>query len=330
MSDLSPIPPSMESQKTAFQSELLRRVSVATEDFPTVRCWSSHKLRSLLGNLRSSLLEQRMVSSSFHRTEALLAWLIDAGLAHPLPVEPGPTAKAEDIFYLVEVGSSPQSAVSPFELLQAFQPQGIVSFFSALSFHSLTTQTPPFHHSVALTPRPPALPRERTNSETETGSTHPAGATRRESLGSHAFTHDGIRYFSTKRFRNLVPGVQTQILDPRIHLRVTDIEQTLLDTLMHPAASGGQSVIFEAWEQGFGRARSERLAGSVQNIALPVLTRRLGALLNLTGAVAPAPLRSVLDRARHRLAVDSAPQVSLFRGQPGDRLDPEWNVVTPT
>ena len=91
----------------------------------------------------------------------------------------------------------------------------------------------------------------------------------------------------------------------------------------------GQSVIFEAWEQGLGRARPERLAGYVETIALPVLTRRLGALLNLTGAVTPAPLRSVLEQARHLPAADSTPQVPLFRGQSGTRLDPEWNVLTP-
>ena len=156
-----------------------------------------------------------------------------------------------------------------------------------------------------------------------------ASAARRDSLGSHAFTYGGTRYFSTKRFRDLVPGVQTQILDPRINLRVTDIEQTLLDTLMHPEASGGQSVIFETWAQGLGRARPERMAGYVESIALPVLTRRLGALLNLTGAVAPAPLRSVLEQTRRLLVVDSTPQVPLFRGQSGTRLDPEWNVLTP-
>jgi predicted transcriptional regulator of viral defense system len=329
MSDLSPISPSLERQKTTFQSELLRRVSTASEEFPTVRCWSSRKLRSLLGGLRSSLLDQRLVTSSFPRTDGLLAWLSDAGLVHPLPVEPGVTAKAEDTFYLVEVGSGPQSTVSPFELLQAFQPQGIVSFFSALSFHSLTTQTPPFHHSVALTPRPPSIPRERAAPEIVTSSVPAASAVRRDSLGSHAFTYAGTRYFSTKRFRDLVPGVQTQILDPRIHLRVTDIEQTLLDTLMHPDASGGQSVIFETWEQGLGRARPERMAGYLEAIALPVLTRRVGALLNLTGAAIPAPLRSVLEQVRRLLSVDSVPQVPLFRGQSGDRLDPEWNVLTP-
>src|SRR5476651_578175 len=176
MSDMSPATNSLERQKNAFQSELLRRVSAATEDFPTVRCWSSHKLRSLLGSLRSSLLDQRVVTSSFPRTDGILAWLSDAGLVHPLPVEPGVTAKAEDTFYLVEVGSSPQSTVSPFELLQAFQPQGIVSFFSALSFHSLTTQTPPFHHSVALTPRPPAIPREPAAPEIEIASVPSASA----------------------------------------------------------------------------------------------------------------------------------------------------------
>jgi hypothetical protein len=71
------------------------------------------------------------------------------------------------------------------------------------------------------------------------------------------------------------------------------------------------------------------MASYVETIALPVLTRRLGALLNLTGATTPAPLRAVLDQTRHLLAVDSAPQVPLFRGQPGTRLDAEWNVLTP-
>jgi hypothetical protein len=321
--DTQPI--ALDRQKSAFQAELLRRIAVATEEFPTVRCWSARKFRGLLGHLRSSLLDERIISSSFPRTDALLDWLISTGLVFPLPVAPSTTVQAETQFYLVEVGAGPQSVVSPFELLQAFQPQGIVSFFSALSFHGLTTQPPPFHHTAIPTPRPPGLPEERPVTET---SPSPTAAPRRDPLGSHAFTHDGLRYYSTKRYRDLVPGIQTQILDPRIHLRVTDLEQTLLDTLMQPDACGGQSVIFEAWGN-LDRARPERLAGYVRGLTLPVLTRRLGALLNLTGITPPAPLLPVLAEARRRFASAPGPQVPLFRGQPGTRLDPEWNVLTP-
>jgi hypothetical protein len=312
-------------QKSAFQAELLRQVAAASEEFPTVRCWSARKFRGLLGHLRSSLLDEKIISSSFPRTDALLDWIISTGLISPVPVASRTTAQAETQFYLVEVGAGHQSVVSPFELLQAFQPQGIVSFFSALSFHGLTTQPPPFHHSAVLTSRPPGLIRERPVPDS---SPAPAAAPRRDPLGSHAFTHDAIRYYSTKRYRDLVPGIQTQILDPRIHLRVTDIEQTLLDTLMQPDACGGQSVIFEAWGN-LDRARPERLAGYVRSLTLPVLTRRLGALLNLTGITPPAPLLPVLAEARRLFASAPGPQVPLFRGQPGTLLDPEWNVLTP-
>ncbi len=315
----------LDRQKSAFQAELLRRVAVASEEFPTVRCWSARKFRGLLGHLRSSLLDAKIISSSFPRTDALLDWLISTGLVFPLPVAPGSSAQAETQFYLVEVGAGPQSVVSPFELLQAFQPQGIVSFFSALSFHGLTTQPPPFHHTAIPTPRPPGLPRERPVPET---SPSPTAAPHRDHLGSHAFTHDSIRYYSTKRYRDLVPGIQTQILDPRIHLRVTDLEQTLLDTLMQPDACGGQSVIFEAWGN-LDRARPERLADYLHRLTLPVLTRRLGALLNLTGIAPPAPLLPVLAGARRLFASAPGPQVPLFRGQPGTLLDLEWNVLTP-
>ena len=316
---------SLDREKSRFQAELLRRVAIASEEFPTVRCWSARKFRGLLGRLRSSLIEAKAASSSCPRTEALLDWLVSIGLVFPLPVVAGHTAQAEGLFYLVEVGAGPQSVVSPFELLQAYQPQGILSFFSALSIHGLTTQPPPFHHSAILTSRPLNRFQERPIPETPSIATT---TPRRDPLGSHTFTHEGIRYYSTKRYRDLVSGVQTQILAPRIHLRVTDLEQTLLDTLMQPDSCGGQSVIFEAWTH-LDRAQPERLANYLLLFKQPVLTRRLGALLNLTGIAPPPSLLPVLAEARRQLATTPGTRVTLFRGQIGSLLDPEWNVLTP-
>ena len=38
----------------------------------------------------------------------------------------------------------------------AYEPKGVVCFFSALAFHSLTSQVPGHHHMAVLTDSPPA------------------------------------------------------------------------------------------------------------------------------------------------------------------------------
>ena len=53
-------------------------------------------------------------------------------------------------------------------------------------------------------------------------------------------------YYSNKRDVSLVPGIQFRVVSPRCWLRITTLEQTLLDALMQPVRCGGEAVALEA------------------------------------------------------------------------------------
>ncbi|MFT3882954.1 MAG: hypothetical protein QM703_25270 [Gemmatales bacterium] len=76
-------------------------------------------------------------------------------------------------------------------------------------------------------------------------------------LGEWLFTYKGLRYYKTTKENRLVPGIQTRFLNPTSIVRITSLEQTLLDTLHRPLSCGGPAVVMEAWEQGITRAKKE-------------------------------------------------------------------------
>lgn len=311
---------SSKKQRDHFLAELHRRIAAADDAHPTVRCWFSTKLRALLSELRAKLLQEKTITSTFPSGMQLLHWIQEIGLATPVAqVLPGNSMGPKDAFYLL--GAAPNSPISPFELLQAFHPAGVVAFFGALSFHGLTTQSPAFYHIAMLTLRPTTPPvRKPRRSETSVV---------RDNLGTLAFSYEDIPLYSTRRYADLVPGVQMHILDQKMRLRVTDIEQSLLDTLAHPGAAGGQSVIFEAWEQGWTRIQPLRMAQYAQSAATP-LQRRFGAMVNLMQLPLSEEIREVLTRARQTVfAEGKGIPISLFRHAPGQKLDDEWQVLTP-
>jgi predicted transcriptional regulator of viral defense system len=312
----------LDQQKNHYLAELSQRIAESNEQNPTVRCWSANGLKELLTQIRTELLKKKTLTNSFPRSDSILSWLQENGLAYRLPVTPGSSAKKVASFYLLEVGAGPNSVVSPFELLQAFQPAGVICYFSALSFHGLTTQVPAFHHSALLVRRPPPEPVLDTPEREDTNEPKVA----RSGLGSLAFTYGETAYYSTRRYRDLVPGTQLHVLDQRIRLRVTDLEQTILDTLAHPGASGGQAVVFEAWAQGWGRVRPATIVSHLKAMGLP-LTRRFGAISRVLQLQLDEQIVSYLDSAR--TASFGQPAINLFRGQPSQSLDPDWNVLVP-
>jgi len=315
-------------QKSRYLAELLQRIAVATDRYPTVRCWSGSALRSFLTQLRTDLLGQKLLTNSFPRSDDILRWLGDSGLAFPLPVSPGTSVKNAPTFYLLEVGAGVAPVVSPYELLQAYQPAGVVCFFSALSFHGLTTQIPPFHHSALLMRRPVVTsvvtPKVASNSS-DVDETRVA----RNSLGSPVFSYGNTAYYSTKRYADLVPGIQVHVLDKRIHLRVTDLEQSILDTLVHPEAAGAQAVVFEAWEQGWDRVRQSTITQYLQTASL-ALTRRFGAMSKLLKLQLTDEILRYLDETKRKgIGTGNGEPINLLRGSAGQKLDQEWNVLTP-
>lgn len=319
--------PNEDEVKNLFLTELLHSISTSSDAYPTTRCWEAKHLRKFLTHLRNKLTKQGKLPQTFARPPDIIPWLRSMGLLYELPVTDRLSNKGRVSFHILEVGAGVDSVVSPFELLQAFQPKGVISFFSALSFHSLTTQTPPFHHITTLVDRTAThvrIAEPDTTSLIKNTTTHST----RDNLGTYAFSFAGIPYYSTRRNSGLVTGIQLHMLDKRIQLRVTDIEQSILDTLANPEAAGGAAVIFEAWEQAWSKMRPARLAQYLRSASMP-LTRRFGAMcgfLDLT----PAPeIQDTLTAARGKLYDTQALPIDLFRGTPGQRMDSDWNVNIP-
>jgi predicted transcriptional regulator of viral defense system len=76
--------------------------------------------------------------------------------------------------------------------------------------------------------------------------------------------------------------VQTQwrFVHELSRIRVTSLEQTLLDTLHRPLNCGGAAVVFEAWDTGADRLDHDKLATLLHRINDLRLTRRVAYMLS--------------------------------------------------
>ena len=108
--------------------------------------------------------------------------------------------------------------------------------------------------------------------------------TQRSPLGTEIFRFDEVPYYVTRRDASLAPGIQLRVVSPKTWLRITTIEQTLLDTLLQPVRCGGEAVILEAWEKGVKDMDMDRMAEHLTKIQREDLDRRVAAVLDLTGA----------------------------------------------
>jgi hypothetical protein len=258
---------------------------------------------------------------------SLLDWLVRLGIACRLPVD-------GECFYLVEIGAEANARPDPPELLMAAKPAGVVCYFSALAFYSLTTQPPSHHHVAELTQPRPAHGRRDSRTEADDRPTEASrpGRRARQALGKLLFRYQGVPFYFTRRSARLVPGVQSRDYGPRVRIRITTLEQTLLDTLFRPLHCGGPEVVFEAWEEGMASRRldEERLVEHLRAMAFPATARRLAVLLKLRGHTLGTQLRRLLDE--HREAIDRHSPFAPIPLRPGldyQALDEEWLVRTP-
>jgi hypothetical protein len=216
----------------------------------------------------------------------------------------------------------------------AGRPAGVVSYFSAVAFHALTTQLVGHHHVAELQRQGPGpkSPRsadelvERPEPSATVGSRQPRG------LGKLLFRSRGVPFYSSRRSARLVPGVQMRDHGPRAQVRITTLEQTLLDTLYKPFYCGGPEVVFEAWQEGVAARRidEERLVAYLRAMNYPATTRRLAVMLELAGGVPGAELRRFLDDCR--AAIDRGrphARISLLPGVEYENLNEPWLVNTP-
>ena len=153
---------------------------------------------------------------------------------------------------------------------------------------------------------------------------------KRSKLGTHIYSYEGIPYYSTKRAISTIPGIKERVISPWSTIRMTTIEQTLLDTLQYPYHCGGPEVVFEAWQTARDRFEEEELLENLKRIGLPPLIRRVGAVYNLLDYSPSKRLGEFLNEKRDQFFTQSEyPPIPLLRGLTFSQLDSYWNVLVP-
>lgn len=304
-----------------FLKALTGRLAQPTPDLPSVRCVTRQTLVKLIKRVQREL----RLPSTFPNGMEVIDHLVSMGLASHVPIEDVPGSSPSRDFILLGIQESRDQHVDPLELLQAYDQQGVICYFSALAYYDLTTQMPSSHHIASLM-KPTADPEVKS---TERSSASPA-ATKRSKLGTHVFSYEGVSFYSTKRARNTIPGVKTRVLGPATNIRIATVEQTLLDTLQYPFHCGGAEVVLESWQQATGKTDDNLFAAYLSAIKILPLTRRAGALFELLGLRPAGALGAYLDETKKLiLAQPEIPWIPLLRGVPYSRENAEWKVLVP-
>lgn len=288
------------------------RLAASRQSLPSVRCLSLSRLIELV-------LEARETVDSTILRECpgiqLIQLLEDAAVIRALPLEPAPSKKRVKLY---SVGFDPaRSTIPAAELLQAHVPDGVLCYFTAIELHGLSTQPAPHYH-VALrrtadTKHKAPLPKEFPSSD------------RPLPLGTLEFSAEGIGYYLTRRDPTNLLNIQRRQLNSYCVVRVTTLEQTLLDCLHRPHSAGGAAVVFEAWEQGLMRSSPEKILTLAAKIGDKTLLRRTGYMI-----ARYAPQSKVLQEAKR--LIGSSPQEvipTLLPGLPYRHTNEEWGLRTP-
>lgn len=303
---------------TCIVAELAERLKAPSETIPNVQWLSDTRLIKLLVDIRNAVKAPKALTGT-----RLLDLLIDSKLARQLPPDDFSDASKSPAIFSLDIGGVP--SISPIELLQATQSSyqnTVICYFTALERHELTTQEAPHHHVASLKapskqPRPQPVP-------------NPSAADysgRKPSLGTLLFGYQEIPYYMTQRDPALVPGIQTVRLSPSCMVRMTTLEQTLLDTLHKPWSCGGPSVVFEAWERGLPLLDDARLALCLKTIGRTDYTRRAGYMLEQFGhATAANDLLALLSAAKAKVRSGAEPTITLLPDVPSKTHDETWGL----
>ena len=300
-----------------FLARLTKRLSIEPSTALNPQCLSEQTLYGILDDLDSDGFRPRDSKGR------ITAWLQEIGLLKVIPVDHAqekPSARTR--FYCFDVAKSPSSQTSPLELLQAYHSNGAICYFTAIAFHSLSTQ-PPVHHHIAI-------PTETYVRSAVPKVTKHRVATSPNPLGTLLFSYDRTPFYKTSREGRLLPGVQLRYIGPKAVIRITNLEQTLLDTLHRPLACGGPRVVFEAWDQGLKRMNEDRLADFLVRMDRRPIAQRLGYILDGLEYKPRSKLRSVLDQYLSQLDPgDSSAYQQLFPGVHYSNLGHPWLVYGP-
>jgi hypothetical protein len=300
------------------------RVSVASEKNLTARCWKLSTLRREIRAVTKS--KHEILRTTFPPAHVVIEQLKRMGWVHSIKVQSPNDAELID-FFMLDMEAGKDEPIYPLELLQAYLPDGVICYFSAINYYELTTQVVAHHHVARLNP-PRAKKRLAAVDATEPRS---AGeSVERNPLGTEIFHFEDVGYYLNKRDISLVPGIQLRVVSPRCWLRITTLEQTLLDALMQSVRCGGEAVALEAWETGVKQIDADRMAEHLSKIQRDDLDRRVGAVLELIGAdFAASNLGQWLDAVRDRLLTQDVPEIPLLAGLEFSEPNKTWKVRTP-
>jgi predicted transcriptional regulator of viral defense system len=311
--------------REAFLARLSQKLAVPSAQWPTVRCWIESALNKIFRQVRDELATEGVKSDLSH--SSLLEWLCRLRLASSIPIQ-------GETIYLLEIGASGESEISPLELLMAGKPSGIICYFSAVAYHGLTTQIVEHHHVAELQPQASGAQREHSEIGVAVQPERPTPSTTRvpRGLGTLIFGFQGVSFYSTRRSSRLIPGIQTRGYGPRAQIRITTLEQTLLDSLSKPFHCGGPAVVFEAWQEGVASRRidEERLVMYLRSMNYPSTTRRVAVMLELVGGTPGTELRHFLQASQKAIDRQSPHAcISLLPGVDYQNLNESWLVSTP-
>ncbi len=297
-------------------------ISAASEKNLTARCWKLSTLRREISAITKS--NQAALRTTFPPAHVVIEQLKRMGLIHSIKVQSPHDTELND-FLLLDMEAGKGETIYPLELLQAYLPDGVVCYFSAINYYELTTQVVAHHHVARLNP-----PRAK-NSLAAGDTTEPAGeAVERNPLGTEIFHFEDVDYYLNKRDASLVPGIQYRVVSPRCWLRITTLEQTLLDALMQPVRCGGEAVALEAWETGVKQIDADRMGEHLAKIQRDDLDRRVGAVLEMIGAdFTASTLGQRLNAVRERLLTQDVPEIPLLAGFEFPEPNKTWKVRTP-
>lgn len=314
---------SAETQN-ALLTAILGRFSEPSSTSLNPACVTESTLYRLLGELSPSVLR------SGGSKAAILDWLLQVGLLSRVPVEyqDGESARRTR-FYAFDTRKGVSSSPTPFEMLQAYDPDGVICYFSAIAFYALSTQTVVHHHVATLkdAAQVDASHVARTEASAARG---PLRRAERNPLGTSLFAYGGVPYYQTSRLRRLIPGVKLRYIGPTAVIRITTLEQTLLDTLHRPLNCGGPSVVFEAWEQALPSLSEMRLIEHLDAMNHPQTIQRVGCILaNLNYEPGPK-LAAVLDNCVRKLdPADESQYRQLLPGVKYENLRMPWLCYGP-
>ena len=310
---------------------LKERIAHPTDEHLASRIWKASDLRREISQVRAENIDT--LKSTFPNAKEVLRRMEQMGWLLPLPIVFPSGSEGNQAAYLLDMEATREESPDVLELLQGYESRGVLCYAAVLAFHELTTQVPPIAHIAILQEfaQPAAVvsvsSREPKASESKG---QPENKTVRDPLGSALFSYRGISCYLTRRDSALAPGIQTRIEGPRVRLRMTTLEQALLDAIFHPVRCGGEAMVLESWENGMERWNSDRIANYLGEINREDYYRRVGAMCSMMDYEPEGQLRDGLQAAksRYQSTAHNEEPISLLRGLAYSHLIEEWGVTT--